>query len=126
MVGTTLTPVTLVAAADDANWVTHVAKFTYDKNYVITAVECAECGTPAVIYPNYASVPKAEIKAENVYGPINTDDYYCWLAGPVADTETDKDDKVTSADTFDAGIAMYVGMSVMAATGAVVLKKRED
>ena len=34
---------------------------------------------------------------------------------------------VTSADTFDAGIALYVGMSVMAAAGsAVVLKKRED
>ena len=125
MVGTTLTPVTLVAAADDANWVTHVAKFTYDKNYVITAVECAECGTPAVIYPNYASVPKAEIKAENVYGPINTDDYYCWLAGPgaVVDTET----KVESAETFDAGIAMYVGMSVMAAAGsAVVIGKKKD
>ena len=34
---------------------------------------------------------------------------------------------VNSAETFDAGIAMYVGMSVMAAAGsAVVLKKRED
>ena len=40
-------------------------------------------------------------------------------------TTTDK--TVTSADTFDAGIAMYGGMSVMAAAGsAVVLKKRED
>ena len=37
-------------------------------------------------------------------------------------------DKVTSADTFDAGIAMYVGMSVMAAAGSAVVigKKRED
>ena len=34
---------------------------------------------------------------------------------------------VESAETFDAGIAMYVGMSVMAAAGSVVvLKKRED
>ena len=40
---------------------------------------------------------------------------------------TPSTDKVTSAETFDAGIAMYVGMSVMAAAGsAVVLKKRED
>ena len=36
-------------------------------------------------------------------------------------------DKVTSADTFDAGIAMYVGMSVMAAAGsAVVIGKKKD
>ena len=34
---------------------------------------------------------------------------------------------VESAATFDAGVAMYVGMSVMAAAGSmVVLKKRED
>ena len=42
-------------------------------------------------------------------------------------TPSPSTDKVQSADTFDAGIAMYVGMSVMAAAGsAVVLKKRED
>ena len=44
---------------------------------------------------------------------------------PVAPSTPEK--VVTSADTFDAGIALYVGMSVMAAAGsAVVLKKRED
>ena len=106
-------------------WVGHVPAFTYDKDYKIVGVKCAECGTPAVIYPNYDSVPKAEKKAENVYGPINTIEYYCWLAGPsaVVDTET----KVESAETFDAGIAMYVGMSVMAAAGsAVVIGKKKD
>ena len=37
------------------------------------------------------------------------------------------DKTVTSADTFDAGIAMYVGMSVMAAAGsAVVIGKKKD
>ena len=46
---------------------------------------------------------------------------------PVFPTTTPSTDKVTSAETFDAGIAMYVGMSVMAAAGSVVvLKKRED
>ena len=36
-------------------------------------------------------------------------------------------DKVQSAPTFDAGIAMYVGMSVMAAAGsAVVIGKKKD
>ena len=50
--------------------------------------------------------------------------YFIAVAVASAGTTTDK---VQSAETFDAGIAMYVGMSVMAAAGsAVVLKKRED
>ena len=45
--------------------------------------------------------------------------------GTVVTPSTDK--TVTSADTFDAGIAMYVGMSVMAAAGsAVVIGKKKD
>ena len=44
---------------------------------------------------------------------------------PVVEDTTDKD--VTSAQTFDAGIALYVGVSVMGAVGTVALgKKRED
>ena len=35
-------------------------------------------------------------------------------------------DKVQSAQTFDAGIAMYVGMSVMAAAGSAVVLKKKD
>ena len=37
-----------------------------------------------------------------------------------------EDDKVESAQTFDAGIAMYVGMSVMAAAGSAVVLKKKD
>ena len=44
---------------------------------------------------------------------------------PTVDDTTEKD--VTSAQTFDAGIALYVGVSVMGAVGTVALsKKRED
>ena len=44
---------------------------------------------------------------------------------PVVEDTTDKD--VTSAKTFDAGIALYVGVSVLGAMGTVALgKKRED
>ena len=39
---------------------------------------------------------------------------------------TPSTDKVTSAETFDAGIAMYVGMSVMAAAGSAVVLKKKD
>jgi len=43
---------------------------------------------------------------------------------PVVTPSTDK--TVTSAETFDAGIAMYVGMSVMAAAGSAVVLKKKD
>ena len=42
-------------------------------------------------------------------------------SAPAVDTE-----KVESAETFDAGIAMYVGMSVMAAAGSAVVLKKKD
>ena len=45
----------------------------------------------------------------------------------VGGTTTTPDKTVTSPDTFDAGVVLYVGMSVAAAVGAVTLsKKRED
>ena len=45
--------------------------------------------------------------------------------GVVADAPA-AGDKVESAETFDAGIAMYVGMSVMAAAGSAVVLKKKD
>ena len=117
MVGSTLTP---VVAENVANWVQHTPAYTYDKDYKVVGVKCAECGTPATLYANYASVPKA---AQATAVALGDGQYYVWAAAPVVDTET----KVESAETFDAGIAMYVGMPVMAAAGsAIVLKKRED
>lgn len=63
-----------------------------------------------------------------VYEDVPT--YYGWsgyypVVGGTSSSTADK--TVTSAKTFDAGIGLYVAMSVMAAAGsAVVLKKRED
>ena len=47
-------------------------------------------------------------------------------AGTVVAPSTPAGDKVESAETFDAGIAMYVGMSVMAAAGSAVVLKKKD
>lgn len=47
-------------------------------------------------------------------------------AGSSADSDAAAGDKVESAETFDAGIAMYVGMSVMAAAGSAVVLKKKD
>ena len=121
MVGNELVPVELM---DASNWVDHVAAYSYDKNYKVVGVKCAECGAPAALVPNFASLPKNIQKGvQGVdYFAIGDGQYYYWQA-PAAST----DKVIESADTFDAGIAMYVGMSVMAAAGSVVvLKKRED
>ena len=106
-----------------ANLMTKHAPLCTYKEGVITAIECKECGMDAVKAANFMSIPK---NAQNVYDNVAQTYWYfpsSVAAGAVVDTET----KVESAETFDAGIAMYVGMSVMAAAGSmVVLKKRED
>ena len=102
--------------------VAHVAAFTYDEDYKVVAIKCAECGVVANIVKNYASLPEAVVKA-NACIAVNTGEYYYWTNAVAADTATDK---VESAQTFDAGIAMYVGMSVMAAAGSAVVLKKKD
>ena len=90
-----------------------------------TTVKCANCGKVATLYANGTAAGKDAVKVTDngtVLGYITAAADSYTTAGS-ASTSTDK---VTSAQTFDAGIAMYVGMSVMAAAGsAVVLKKRE-
>ena len=92
-------------------------------NYQYTTVKCDECGKVAKLYANAeAAGKKAQLVGNGVPGYITFADYMDFGANAPVVT-----DKVESAETFDAGIAMYVGMSVMAAAGsAVVLKKRED
>ena len=105
-------------------WVAHVPVYTQDKTGVVTAVKCANCPASAVIVANYACLPDA-VKADDAYFnvPGSATKLFYWVDGVVVDTET----KVESAETFDAGIAMYVGMSDMAAAGsAVVIGKKKD
>ena len=117
MVGNTLTPVE--AMADE--FVDHAPAFTYDKAYKVVGVKCAKCGVPATLYANWASIPKA---AQADALALGDGRYYVWGAIGAAGTNGGK---VQSAETFDAGIAMYVGMSVMAAAGsAVVIGKKKD
>ena len=116
MVGNTLTPVE--AMADE--FVDHAPAFTYDKDYKVVGVKCAKCGVPATLYANWAAIPKA---AQADALALGDGRYYVWGAIGAAGTAGDK---VESAETFDAGIAMYVGMSVMAAAGSAVVLKKKD
>ncbi len=60
-------------------------------------------------------------------GVILGDVAYYWTTDKDNDTKTDNTNKVPSAKTFDAGVAMYVGMSLLSvAGGAVVIGKKKE
>ena len=84
---------------------------------VPTAAICGKCSTTGVVYASEGKVPAAATVVGYVSG-------YPVVAGAAATAPST--DKVESAETFDAGIAMYVGMSVMAAAGSAVVLKKKD
>ena len=60
-------------------------------------------------------------------GVILGDVAYYWTTDKDNDTKTDDTNKVPSAKTFDAGVAMYVGMSLLSvAGGAVAIGKKKE
>ena len=102
------------------------SELKYNSDRTVANFKCAVCNNAIPV------VAKKPAFATNytaiTLGVEGTYYYVTNTAGISAGSSTPSTDKtVTSAETFDAGIAMYVGMSVMAAAGsAVVLKKRED
>ena len=74
--------------------------------------ESDKFSTYAVVYEDTSKTP--------------TGGYYPSYGGG-GTTTTTPDKEITSPKTFDAGVALYVGISVVGAVGTVVLgKKRED
>ena len=102
------------AAAAFAAVVPHTV-VTEMENGKVVKMYCSVCNKVAVEAPNAMSVPKGADQADLAGN-------WYW-AGVSADAAGDK---VESAQTFDAGIAMYVGMSVMAAAGSAVVLKKKD
>ncbi len=121
------------ATAKPHNWA-QATKQSFDtKTGVITSVKCPDCKGVVAVYKN-AGVFDGKVYKQITVGVAKN---YYYVAGTAANTITgtivgvpstpSTDKTVTSADTFDAGIAMYVGMSVMAAAGsAVVIGKKKD
>ena len=114
------------ATAKGHNWL-QATKESYDtKTGVITSVKCPDCKGVVAVFAKAGSFDgKTYVKiTEGVAAN------YFYVAGTVttqAPTTGTTSSTVTSAQTFDAGIAMYVGMSVMAAAGsAVVIGKKKD
>ena len=102
------------------------SNYVYDATYktnVPTAALCTKCLTTSTAIYKDGKVPAGEKFYELYEGAAKTD--YSVVVGAAASTPA-AGDKVESAETFDAGIAMYVGMSVMAAAGSAVVLKKKD
>ena len=98
-----------------SNVVPHVAVPTYDKTTSkVIGYTCSNCKLAAIEAPNYASIPAgAQIITGNWYFPA--------AAASTTTTTT------SSPKTFDAGIAMYVGMALTSVAGsAVVIGKKKE
>ena len=103
-----------VSGVDPITKVAHAAVPTV-KDGKIVGYTCSKCGTKAIEAPNYASIPAG---AER----IGTTLWYFPAATSSSTTNTNKSPK-----TFDAGIAMYVGMALTSVAGsAVVIGKKKE
>ena len=120
--------VRMAATKTDAkghDWANATAKSYDAATSFITSVECDDCDAVVNVYKTAGTFDgKTYVKiTEGVAA-----NYY-FVAGEAANTPVvapEASDKVESAETFDAGIAMYVGMSVMAAAGSAVVLKKKD
>ena len=96
---------------------------TVKKVNVPTSALCTYCLTTSSVIYKDGKVPAGTAYYELYEGQTATD--YSVVVAAAAPS-TPAGDKVESAETFDAGIAMYVGMSVMAAAGSAVVLKKKD
>ena len=98
-----------------ANVVDHVWTFAYDAKNNPVSAKCEICAANAAVYDKYTAIPAgADYITEGAL--------FLVVGGAAAAGDA----TVESAKTFDAGIAMYVGMSVMAAAGSAVVLKKKD
>ena len=98
------------------NWVAS----KLDKTGKVEEYTCSICKTVAKVYESVNLVP-AGMTVEKFQGDIIAFNY---TVGTPGKTNTSG---VNSAKTFDAGVAMYVGMSLLSvAGGAVVIGKKKE
>ena len=114
MVNGKLVKVSEVAVNKADITVKHAPIPTVENNKVV-GYTCSICGTKAIKAPNFASIPDgAQI--------IPNTNWYFPAAAASTTTNT-----TSSPKTFDAGIAMYVGMALTSVAGsAVVIGKKKE
>ena len=100
---------------------------SYDKDDNVATYKCKNCGTVATVFKTKeaaeASGAATVVKTVEENLPAGK-----WLAYTDGNTTIKTDDnKGTSPKTFDAGIAMYVGMALTSVAGsAVVIGKKKE
>ena len=117
------TTFTVKATAKKSGW-----KFTTDKTYEVKFVIDDNGKVKAVIEENGEQTPVEKLSF-TITGKKNTTTSGGSGNGGSTTTDTTKTDgkKVESGKTFDAGIAMYVGLSVLSVTGgALVIGKKKE
>lgn len=103
------------------------ATVTYNTDGTVATVKCAVCekAIPVVATPGKFD-GKTYVKIENVTNTQVAWNHMYYVAGTVANGTTTNNTN-TSPKTFDAGIAMYVGMALTSVAGsAVVIGKKKE
>ena len=113
-----------VTLADEQTLVGHTW-VAVEKDGKVVSYKCSDCGTVASIYKTYAAAKASGLK--NVEAFVNDDGETIYLAYTDGKTDTKPADGTSSPKTFDAGIAMYVGMALTSVAGsAVVIGKKKE
>ncbi len=110
-----------VTALDkDAYLVDHSWKAaSYNKDNTVATYKCKDCGTVATVYKT--------VEAAVAAGMTTTDTVNGDVIGYKYGSSSTTTDGKTSPKTFDAGVAMYVGMALASVTGsAVVIGKKKE
>ena len=93
---------------------------SYDKDDNVATYKCKDCGTVATVY----KTKDAAVAAGDSYEQMGTK-WISWTDGKTAPSTDNKGNP--SPKTFDAGIAMYVGMALTSVAGsAVVIGKKKE
>ena len=93
---------------------------TYNKDESVATYKCADCGTIATVYKTKEAATAAGATTVEVNPQLG-------ILGYTMGTTTKPADGTSSPKTFDAGIAMYVGMALTSVAGsAVVIGKKKE
>ena len=119
----------LVGAKDDVATVEHEflkKNVTFDAKGKPVSVKCSNCPKTFKVVEN-GKQDKDLADDEYIVDGITGLNGYTVVLKNAGSTGTTSGSKVDSAKTFDAGIAMYVGMSISAVAGsAVVIGKKKE
>ena len=116
-----LVVVTVVGLVDDEIIAHEWEAASYNKDNTVATYKCSECKTVATVYKTVDAAKAAGVGTVEVNEDLGILGY---TYGKTADTKTDG---TSSPKTFDAGIAMYVGMALTSVAGsAVVIGKKKE